>query len=229
MNFDLREEIKRKGGRLALGIPLILIIVYLKNRYGIELTKNVSFFLVLLAIFQDYLRANLRFPIPFYDLLLKRPAEKAGLHGSTVALIACLLTLTFYDFDIAMAAVSMFLFGDAFACIIGKGFGRTKLLNQKYLEGSLAMFVVAMIAGFFFLDNVLLIAGMALFATLLEMFISKLPDDLVLPLYTGLMGQFLSIRPFMIGLRRALIAWIVLVVAMTSYLGLLSLFKKFES
>ena len=56
LSEELKEEIKRKGGRLAVGIPLIFIIVYLKNRYGIELTRNVSFFLILFAILQDYVR-----------------------------------------------------------------------------------------------------------------------------------------------------------------------------
>lgn len=228
MTEELLEEIKRKIGRLIVGTLLIVIIVYLKNRYDIELARNVSFFLVLFAIFQDFLRIDLKFKIPFYDSLLIRPTEKAGLHGSTLALIGCLLTITFFDFDIALAAAAMYLYGDASACIIGKGFGKIKLHDEKKLEGSAAMFLAAVIMGFVFLNNIFLIAGMALFATLLELFITKIPDDLVLPIFTALAGQFLSAPPPLKVLKIALISWLLIVTALFVFLGSLAFYKKLK-
>jgi dolichol kinase len=232
MNFseELKEEIKRKGGRLIVGTLLIIYAVYLKNTYGVEILKNAFFFLTLLAIFQNYLRVDLQVPIPLYDQLLKRPSERIGLHGSTLGAIGCLLAVIFFDFDIAYAAISMYIYGDAAAGIIGKGFGTLRFHHGKSLKGSLAMLVVSIMAGFLFLNNIFLIMAMAIIATLLEMFVVQIPDDLILPIFTALFGQLLAaalgLRPFIKGWSFALMAWVFVASALTIFFLSTALYKK---
>jgi|GEM_PF-1716847 len=227
----LWAEIKRKGGRVLVGTLLIYIFsIYLPNIYGIQLTINAGFFVVLIAIFLDYLRVNFQMPFPVYTFFSMRPAERVGLFGSTLAAIGCLLVLAFFDFDIAWAAIAMYLYGDAFAGIAGIQYGKIKIYNGKSLEGSLAMFVVSAIVGFVFLNNIFLIVGMAFFATLIEMFVTQISDDLVLPLYTAFSGQLLAValglRLPIKGFTPALIIWLILILALIVFFGPLALYRK---
>lgn len=223
LSEELWAEIKRKSGRLVVGTILIIFAFYLNNQYGPEIPRNTLLFMVLFAIFLDFLRVDLRIPIPLFEHFLMRPIERVGLHGATVAGIGCLLAVTFFDFDIALAAIAMYLYGDAASGILGKRFGKTKIYNGKSLEGSLAFLAVAAIAGFVLLNNIFLIMGMVILATLIEMVVVKISDDLVLPLYTALGGQILALalglRPPIKGFSAALIGWGMLLVALAVFFG----------
>jgi len=227
----LWAEIKRKGGRILIGTLLVYIFgIYLPNIYGIGLTINVLFFMLLIAIFLDYLRVNFKMPFPIYSYFSMRPSERVGLFGSTLAGIGGVLAITFFDFDIALAAVAMYLYGDAFAGIAGIQYGKIKIYNGKSLEGSLAMFVVSATVGFVFLNNIFLIIGMAFFATLIELLVTQISDDLVLPLYTAFSGQLIAV---VLGLRlptkgfsTALIIWLILILALLVFFGPMALYRK---
>lgn len=229
---ELWAEIKRKSGRLIVGTILIIFGVYLNNKYGPEIPRNALFFIVLITIFLDFLRVDLRVPVPIFEHFLMRPIERVGLHGATLAGIGCVLAFTFFDFDIALAAAAMYLYGDAASGILGRRFGKTKIYNGKSLEGSLAFLAVAAIAGFVFLNNIFLIMGMAIMAALIEMVVIKISDDLILPLYTALGGQILALalglRLPIKGFSAALIAWLTLLVALAIFFGASAFSRKLQ-
>ncbi len=230
LSEKLKEEIKRKSGRIIAGTILLLAAIYWNNVYGIEITRNVVFCLVLITLFLDYLRIDLRVPVFIFEKFPMRPVEKGGIHGVVMACIGTSIALAISDFDVALTAFAMYLYGDVAAGLVGIRFGKTKFYNEKSIEGSLAMLVVSLIAGFIFMNNMIVSAGMAILATLIEMFVIKISDDLVLPLYTAFGGQtlaaLLGLRPPIRGCTEAFLAFLVVIIAIGAFLGLLVLFKK---
>ena len=57
----------------------------------------------------------------------------------------------FKDKYLVLASIYTWGFGDAFAALIGKRFGKTKIYKKKSLEGSIAMFIVSLACAFIIL------------------------------------------------------------------------------
>lgn len=109
-----------------------------------------------------------------------------------VLLAACISTLIFPKL-IAMTAMAMMLVADVPAALIGRKFGKTKILN-KSLEGSAAFFVAALLVVFLMamlmpVDGRYLLAGSvaALIAAAAELVSGRLriDDNLSVPLVAG--------------------------------------------
>ena len=188
----LVEELGKKMGRLIAGTFLVLFSMYLKNKYGLDFLKNFLFFLILFFLFLDYLRAGLMIKIPFYSQWGNINYEKNEVHPATFALLGLSLALQIAGFDLALAAFSMFVWGDSLAAVIGRGFGRIKLFKTKTWEGSLAMFLFSMMAGAFFIKVLFLLFVLSVLATLIELFLLRVPDALVLPLSIAVLGKLIG-------------------------------------
>lgn len=95
--------------------------------------------LVLVAVALDVLRIQddraRRFFRQFFGELI-REHERFNLLGSTYLLLAALLAIEIFPRPVAAAAVGFTVLGDAFAAIVGKAWGRTRL-GRKSLEGLL--------------------------------------------------------------------------------------------
>ena len=102
--------------------------------------------------------------------------------------LGILLTMLFFPFQISSAAVAIFALGDSAASLFGKAFGRRILpFNRvKTLEGSVAGFVFAFLAGSFFIVPSKALVG-ATFAMVVESLPLPLNDNLVTPLVTGVL------------------------------------------
>jgi len=216
MTDNLKLEFQRKLGRVFVGSFLIIFGTFLHNTYGLQVFRNSFFFFAVIAIFVDFLRVEFNMPF-FYNQFPMRPNETKGFHGTTVATIACLLALAFFDFDIAMTAICIAMYGDSVAAVFGTLAGKTGLHTHKNktVAGSLAMLITSAAAGFIFLNNIPIIITMVIAATLLEMFTKYLSDDIIITVFTSLAGQItaliLGIRPFPIGCPWAAIAWSILI------------------
>lgn len=97
-----------------------------------------------------------------------------------------LLTLIFFNPPASYAAIGCFALGDSTASIFGGLFGRTPLpINKiKTLEGSLAGFFFAFLAGAVFVSPFLALAGAAA-AMLFEWLPLPVNDNILIPLCTG--------------------------------------------
>lgn len=98
--------------------------------------------------------------------------------------ISAIILLYFFkdNVTIVLASLSVQVFADAFAAIIGINFGKHKILGKKTLEGSTACFVVAFLCLIYFYPiQIALIA--ALVATIIELL--PLDDNLWVPLFTA--------------------------------------------
>ena len=114
-----------------------------------------------------------------------------------------------FDLRIAVAAILMTTFGDLAAALIGKKFGKTWIpaLKNRAWEGVLAEFAVNFLIGFWFVRTLVegsmwwlggghfgyaiwpVIITMAVVATIVETVITKLDDNLLIPVFAGFTGQ----------------------------------------
>ena len=125
-----------------------------------------------------------------------RPDEKGKKFkpsGAIYMLIAAFLSTLLFPNLIAITAMSMMLTGDAAAALVGKRFGRVKVLN-KSIEGSAAFFVVALATAAIIAASVPVATGYmyaatiaAAAATTVELVSKKLyiDDNLSVPLAAG--------------------------------------------
>jgi len=106
-----------------------------------------------------------------------------------------LLALLLYPSPVASIAIYALAFGDGFASLVGKSFGkwRPAFLCGKSVEGSLACFTAVFISAFAVSRhlNIALIA--ALTATVVEALPLEDFDNMAIPVTVGLAVQFVSI------------------------------------
>lgn len=187
MTWDFKKELARKAVHL-LSIFFIIIFVVVSKSYG---TKLALLALVLLLVFLmeiDYVRVELGKKIPFISRFFRR--KERNKHGGQVFfLIGAIISLAAFDFRIAISALLMTTFGDMAAALIGKRFGKTWITKDRAIEGILAEFMVDVILGYIILGNWIVLLVMAITATIVETAISKLDDNLMIPLFSGFNGQ----------------------------------------
>ena len=128
---------------------------------------------------------------------LLRTHEKQKITGTGYYLLSSLLSVLFFKKELAITCLSFLVLGDMFAAIIGTRFGRTKILPNKSLEGSLACFAVCLVIGLFIarlfpehLTPQIVTIG-AFTATIVEMLPLGIDDNLTIPLISGLVMQIL--------------------------------------
>ena len=165
---------------------------------------------VFLAIF--VVVETLRFRIPavqhvFHKLLgsMLRQSESKKTTGATYILASSLAcSLVFKNFpQVSAMALSTFIWGDAFAALVGQSIGRTKIGN-KSLEGSLGCLALCLVSFFLIFPHVPLLLdkwngkiplALSLIAslgiTLMELFPIKIGsfevnDNFSVPVITGL-------------------------------------------
>jgi dolichol kinase len=123
----------------------------------------------------------------------KRDQGRVVLGPITLGLGA-LLALLLYPSPAASIAIYALAFGDGFASLIGKIFGRTRpvCLMGKSLEGSLACFFAVFFSSYAVIPN----SRTAIFAALTAALAEALPledyDNIILPITVGFVVQIVS-------------------------------------
>ena len=125
--------------------------------------------------------------------MASRPRDAGHFVMGPVTLgLGVLLALLLYPSPAAAIAIYALAFGDGFAGLVGKFFGKNKpaFLCGKSVEGSLACFTAVFISAYGVSRNVLV----ALAAAITAMAVEALPlddyDNLALPVSVGLVVQF---------------------------------------
>jgi acyl phosphate:glycerol-3-phosphate acyltransferase len=192
------SELKRKAIHLSfLVLPLDLLFEVLPWPRGRAQWTLLLAVLVLGALALDLLRLReRRVRRVFRDFLggMLREHEQFGLLGSTYLLMAALLAGDVFPRPVAAAALGFTVLGDAFAAIVGKAWGRTRVFG-KTLEGALGGLVAclawaAFLAAFGYLPWGVLVAG-ALVASLAEILPIPLDDNLGMTLLAGVAMRLL--------------------------------------
>ncbi|MFQ6051685.1 MAG: diacylglycerol/polyprenol kinase family protein [Candidatus Hydrothermarchaeota archaeon] len=184
-DLDLKQEIIRKAVHLT---SVIIVLLYYM------LDKNITLFLltvVLIILIEiEFVRIEWGKKIPFFWRFF-REKERESLGGEVFLLIGAIIAISVFDKEIASAAILMTTFGDMSAAIFGKAFGKKKVpkLESKYVEGCLAELFIDIGIGYFFLQNLVVSLIMAVTATTVETIVTKLDDNLLIPLFAGFNGQ----------------------------------------
>jgi len=109
--------------------------------------------------------------------------------------LGALIALLLYPSPVATIAIYALAFGDGFASLIGKFFGKLRpaFLYGKSIEGSLACFTAVLVSAYAVCGNVYITVIAAVTATVVEALPLEDYDNLALPVTVGVVVQFASL------------------------------------
>lgn len=178
-----RKEYVRKSIHLIFGIFFLSLIYLLGTNTSIQI---ISVCLVLGIIVSLVIKHKTKIPYLCGIVECVERENEKQLPGKAAIMFfisAIILLFLFSDnITIVLASLSVQVFADAFAAIIGINFGKHKILGKKTLEGSTACFITALLClNYFYPIQIAIIA--ALVATIIELI--PLDDNLWVPLFTA--------------------------------------------
>lgn len=191
MSKSLLQEFQRKLVHLAsLSIPIIYLAIPDEHA-----SRALLVFVTMVFLVADMLKLrNVKVRTLYMKLFgrVLRGHENRTLVGATYFLMACTLTIYLFDKYVAVAAITFLVLGDTAAALVGKAYGRMKLLD-KSAEGSMACFLTCIIAGLVLpgLNSETILAGAAV-ATVMELIPSPVDDNFRIPLASGFIMQILA-------------------------------------
>ncbi|KAJ5075089.1 hypothetical protein M0811_07794 [Anaeramoeba ignava] len=147
------EELRRKGFHLfGLFMPTTF---YHTLKIGFVTQRKYSFIIGCILTFAWTVElVRYKFPeinkkiIGFMGKIM-RENEKKGIAGASWYMLGSFISVTFFPPLIGITALLFLIFGDLFAALIGKVYGKTKIYGPKSLEGSIGCFVVCFLLGIF--------------------------------------------------------------------------------
>jgi len=184
------QELGRKIIHLIILLVLILYVI-IEKQFGKTSALLVLVALLIVFLILEYFRLELDWRMPLFSELV-RDKERHKVYGVVYFISATIICLAVFDFRIAIAALLMTTFGDVAAALIGKKYGVTLIFRDKTAIGGLSELLVNLIVGFIVLSNVYIIITMAFTATIVELLVSELDDNLMVPLFTGFAGQLIT-------------------------------------
>jgi len=150
----------------------------------------ITFFLLLFMAFEFY---RFRHGIPKEaDAIVKpliRPEEKRGIGGHVFFAAGAFIAVLAYSRDIAIAALLISVFADGGAAVVGSRWGRYRLIGKKTIEGSLALFLIALAFAALIVKPLLAAFVGAVAATCVELL--PINDNLMVPISAGLAMQLM--------------------------------------
>ena len=162
---------------LDKSIMLVIVGSITCIAYGVEIAKR--FYPTFSHYFFHYLKP-----------LLRSHEQKGAITGATYYITGVFLCIIIFDKPVAIACIFFIILGDTAAALVGKRWGRTKLIGNKSLEGSAACFIVCLLITLFWINPIVGIAG-AFFATLTELLPLRIDDNLTVPLISGAIMQLM--------------------------------------
>ena len=148
--INYRDEVFRKLIHLcSLSIPIIYY--FIPKSTAIIVLGIFTFFAVLIDLLRHYSpNIGKLFYVIFGFLLRKHEVDgiKKNLNGATYVFISALLGVIIFPKVLFLTAFPILIISDSTAALIGRKYGRHKLL-AKSLEGTLAFFLSAIIVVLF--------------------------------------------------------------------------------
>lgn len=185
-SFSYEQEGLRKSTHLlALVIPTVYLVLPRPWAIAVMIAANlliISFEVVRLRRCRIW---NLLAPV-FGPMV--RPKEKRGnFTGALYILLSALFCIIFFNKYIAATAITFIIVGDVGSAMVGRRWGKHKLLGSKTLEGSLAFLVIALLVttAIPYVPWSVGVIG-AVVATVAEALSIHRDDNLTVPLTAGL-------------------------------------------
>lgn len=174
-------------------IPLSLLFIERSTLLYILFPITIIF--ILLDISRHYISKIEKFYYYFFNRVTREiEKKKNNVTGATYYLLGCLITVYFFkDISIIISSLLIMSISDSFAALIGVKFGKTRIYNNKSLEGSFAFFIsTVFILITFFNTNIFLLVLISVIITAVELFsFYRLNDNLTIPVSSALLLQYL--------------------------------------
>ena len=177
-NDFVREDIHASG----FFMPVIASLI------GVPTVGSLIFAIALIYTISELWRLDGK-ELPLISAITRHAASQSELRGFAAAPLyfafGILFTLVVFPHPASYAAIAMFCFGDAAASLFGGLISTSLPFNKgKTWEGSLAGFVLAFLAGSFFVSPPLALVGAAI-AMAVEVLPLPINDNVLIPMVTG--------------------------------------------
>jgi acyl phosphate:glycerol-3-phosphate acyltransferase len=204
--MTLLREIRRKIFHVLAGmsIPVLYYVFMMLQRSSgrpyLYLARWILVGAMLATLIIDVIRLKHQFAkIIFIDFLgpLLRRHEISAITGATYMMISATGAILAFKSEVAIAAISFLVIGDALAAVVGRSVGRP-VFFQKSLEGAAACLAGCLAIG----TVIVLLPGTelaywtmvlgAVTATVVEILPLPLDDNISIPMISGLVMHLLS-------------------------------------
>src|SRR3989338_1894731 len=189
MVWGLFHEIGRKIIHITILI-LLAVFFFIENTHGKQVALLFLVGILIIFLVLEYLRLELNWKMPLFSQFI-RAKEENRMYGVVYFLAATIISLAVFDKKIALAALLMTTFGDMIAAVIGKRYGTTLIYRNKTWAGFSGELAINLAVGFLILDSIYVILGMAFVATIVETMVDELDDNLMIPIFSGFVGQII--------------------------------------
>jgi dolichol kinase len=186
--WDLKTEIIRK--------LIHFLIAFCPVMAGLNRNVTIAFLaagVLLYTAFELLRLAGVRVPlVSSVTAAAARPRDEGHfVLGPVTLALGALFSILAFSPAAAAVAIYALAFGDGFASLVGRFFGRFRpaFMNGKSIEGSLACFTAVFIAAFKVCGSFQLAGAAALGAAFVEAFPLDDYDNLILPLSVGFVVQ----------------------------------------
>ena len=182
-------ELLRKSIHLS-GLTLPVIYLFLDKPKMLVLMGILTGFALVVELVKWGSPHFGEFFFRIFKPLLRRHERKGAMTGATYYLISAFLCILLFAKTLAIVCIFFMVLGDMAAALVGKKWGKTKLLGKKSLEGSTACFIVCTAIALVKFNPIIAIVG-ALVATIVELIPFPIDDNLTVPLISGAVMHFL--------------------------------------
>lgn len=173
---------------------LIIVVLYtfLLNHFSERVSIIVLTGILLMLLELERIRLDHRPKLMNIINGLFRTSEKNHISGAAFFITSTIISFAAFEYWIALTAMFMTVFGDMFAALIGRAFGKKKIYRHKTWAGTLSALLANLLVGIFLLPQFAIIfVPMAVVATIVELLTHKLDDNLTVPLFAGFVGQMI--------------------------------------
>ncbi|MBD3203100.1 hypothetical protein GF327_02310 [Candidatus Woesearchaeota archaeon] len=191
-------EVKRQIFHMIVGV----IIVFVLNINSDIVDKYFEIVLLIIIITGLFLSmVSKRIKIPVFSDLLKEFDRKSDIRefpgkGPFYYLVGVYFTVMIFSTDIASAAILILAFGDSISHLIGKYFGKTKMIihPEKLLEGTIAGIIAATLFSSIFVGIIsgFIASTITMFIEAAELEYFKIDDNFFIPVLAGLILSILK-------------------------------------
>ncbi len=188
----LQREIPRKLFHL-FGLVLVLWYSVVTYFFGKEIGLISLTGLLLVFMEIEYVRLEHAMTLPGRLASLVRKHERDRVTGAVWLTAGCIISFAVFEYWIAVLSFLFVIFGDTFASLVGIGLGGRKLYRKKSWAGFLGGLSANLMCGWIIMpDRALVFVPMALTASVVEVFTSKLDDNFTVPLFAGFVGFLMT-------------------------------------